>query len=140
MNVELNQGQFLNLIEALHISTHLRGDAETENLEQQMLRWAYESGMNEIVMRTDEGYALGSVYAKALHDEVHRYEDTVLWSGLAEELAVRDLSFVKSEEEIDQLADDEYDAIIGSQAGRYASELALHGVDHLTLAHQLPIA
>jgi hypothetical protein len=59
---------------------------------------------------------------------------------LADELAERDLSFVKTENEINALTDAEYDDIIDSQARRYEAEFAEHGVDHLTLAHPLPLA
>jgi hypothetical protein len=91
-------------------------------------------------MEEKDGLVLNNLIVRALHEEIDEYEDEVLWSSLADELAARDLRFLKTEEEINALSESEYDLVVDGQTRRYQAEFAEHGADHLTLAHHLPIA
>lgn len=140
MNLELTREQFLTLIECLHLAGHVRSDESVSMLEDLLLKVGYESGLDGMIMQDDNKLVLNNLLLRALHKEMEDYEDEVFQATLADELADRDLRFMKSEEEIVALTDDEYDDIIDSQAIRYEAEFSEHGVDHLTLAHPLPLA
>lgn len=140
MTLEFSREQLLTLLESLHFAVHLRGDRDTFELEGDLLKRAYEAGFTDVVSRSKNIYVLGNLFSSTVHDEIDDLEDDILWSALADELAARDLHFMKSQEEIDALTDEEYDRIIESQAERYEAEFAEHGADHLTLAHPLPLS
>jgi len=140
MNLELTREQFLTLIECLHLASHVRNGEEIEELEKILLRAGYDAGLDGSIMDEEGKLVLNNLLLRALHKEMDDYEDGVFQSTLADELADRDLRFMKTEEEISAMSDKEYDAIIDSQAIRYEAEFSEHGVDHLTLAHPLPLA
>jgi len=130
----------MTLIECAHISSHLRDTDEVFEVEKLLLECAEKAGLDGLVVREEQGLALNRLIVKSLHDEIDAYEEEVFWSSLADELAERDLRIVRSEEEIAALTNEEYDAIIDGQARRYDAEFAEHGSDHLSLAHELPVA
>lgn len=140
MDLTLSREQLLALIECVHVASHIRDTDEVAELEQTLLRAAHASGMDGMVMEEKDGLVLNNLIARTLHDEIEGYEEEVLWSTLSDELASRDLRFMKSEEEISALSDAQYGELIAGQTRRYETEFAEHGADHLTLAHQLPIA
>ncbi len=140
MNVALTREQLLTLLECVHIASHVRDSSEIEEMEDALLKAADAAGLDGLVVREKDGLVLNSLVVRSIHDEVDAYEESVLWSSLSDELASRDLRYVKSQEEIDALSDREYDELIDGQARRYEAEFSEHGADHLTLAHQLPIA
>jgi hypothetical protein len=140
MNLELTREQFITLLEAVHLAGHVRGAFETDELEDLLLKCGMDAGLDGIVMEDKDGLMLNNLILRALHEEIDAYDDETFQATLADELAARDLGFVKTQEEIDALTEEEYDAIIDSQARRYEMEFAEHGVDHLTLAHPLPLA
>jgi len=140
MNLELTREQFITLLEAVHLAGHIRGAYETDELEDVLLKCGLDAGLDGIVMEEKGGLILNNLILRALHEEIDVYDDETFQATLADELAARDLGFVKTQEEIDALTEEEYDAIIDSQARRYEMEFAEHGVDHLTLAHPLPLA
>jgi len=139
MNLELNREQFIALLESVHLAGHVRGAAEIDELEDILLKCGLESGLDGMIMEENGDLTLNNLILRALHEEIDAYDDETFQATLADELAARDLGFVKSQEEIDALTEEEYDAIIDSQAQRYEAEFAAHGVDHLTLAHPLPL-
>jgi len=130
----------MTLIECAHIASHIRDSDAVSDVETILMECAEEAGMDGLVVREEKGLALNRLIVKALHDEMDAYDDDVFWSTLAEELAERDLRLVRSEEEIAALSDEQYDAIIEGQARRYDAEFSGHGSDHLSLAHELPVA
>jgi len=140
MNLDLSREQFITLLESVHLASHVRGAFETDELEDILLKCGMDAGLDGIVMEDKDGLMLNNLILRALHEDIDAYDDETFQTTLADELAARDLGFVKSQEEIDALTEDEYDAIIDSQALRYEAEFAEHGVDHLTLAHPLPLA
>jgi len=140
MNLELTREQFITLLEAVHLAGHIRGAYETDELEDVLLKCGLDAGLDGIVMEEKGGLILNNLILRALHEEIDVYDDETFQATLADELAARDLGFVKTQEEIDALTEEEYDEIIDSQARRYEMEFAEHGVDHLTLAHPLPLA
>lgn len=140
MNLELTREQLMTLLESVHIASHVREADEVKEVEDILLACAKAAGLDGLVMEEDDGLVLNNLVSRALHDEIDRYEEDVFWSALADEMASRDLRFVKSEEEIAALPKSEYEQIVDGQAGRYDAEFAEHGVDHLTLAHPLPVA
>jgi len=140
MNLNLSREQFITLLESVHLAGHVRDDAELDELEDILLKCGMDSGLDGIVMKEKNGLMLNNLILRALHEDLKEYDEETFQNTLADELAARDLEFVKSQEEIDALTDEEYDEIIDSQALRYEAEFAEHGVDHLTLAHPLPLA
>jgi hypothetical protein len=140
MNLELSREQLMTLLECVHIASHVRESDEVSEVEDILLKCAQESGLEGLVMSEKDGLVLNNLIVRALHEEIDEYEEEVLWASLADELAARDLRFLKTEEEISALSDDEYERIVEGQTRRYEAEFAEHGADHLTLAHQLPIA
>jgi hypothetical protein len=140
MKLDLTREQVITLLESVHLAGHVRGDMNTDELEDILLKCGMEAGLDGIVMEEKGKLMLNNLILRALHEEIEEYDDENFEMILANELAERDLNFVKSEEEIDALTDAEYDEIIDSQARRYEMEFAEHGVDHLTLAHPLPLA
>lgn len=139
MNLELTREQFITLVECLHLAGHVRGDEVVEELETILLKAGFDNGLDGMIMQEEEKLVLNNLLMRALHKEMDDYEDDMFQSKLADELADRDLRFMKSEEEIEKLTDLEYDGIIDAQAMRYEAEFAAHGVDHLTLAHPLSL-
>jgi hypothetical protein len=140
MNLNLSREQFITLLESVHLAGHVRGAVELDELEDVLLKCGMETGLDGIVMEEKGKLMLNNLILRALHEDIEEYDDETFQATLADELAARDLSFVKTAEEIESLTDDEYDEIIDSQALRYEAEFAEHGVDHLTLAHPLPLA
>lgn len=140
MNLELTRDQFLTVIECLHLASHVRSGEDMEELEAILLKAGYDAGLDGSIMNDDGKLVLNNLLLRALHKEMDEYEDGIFESTLADELADRDLRFMKTEEEIVALSDKEYDEIIDGQALRYQAEFAEHGVDHLTLAHPLPLS
>jgi hypothetical protein len=140
MNLELTREQLMTILECVHIASHVREADEVKETEDILLACVKESGLDGLVMEEENGLVLNNLVSRALHDEIDRYEEDVFWSALSDEMASRDLRFVKSEEEIATLSKVEYEQIVDGQAGRYDAEFAEHGVDHLTLAHPLPVA
>lgn len=140
MNLKLTREQFLTLVECLHLAAHIRADEEVDELEAMLLKTGFDAGLDGMIMKDDEKLVLNNLLLRALHKEMDDYEDGIFQTTLADELADRDLRFMKSEEEIEKLTDLEYDAIIDAQALRYETEFAEHGVDHITLAHPLPLS
>jgi hypothetical protein len=140
MELKLSREQLLTLIECVHMASHIRDADEVLDIEQKLLSAAHDAGLDGMVMKENDGLVLNTLIARSLHDEIEDYEEGVLWSTLSDELAARDLRFLKSEEEISRLTDAEYEQIVSGQMRRYEAEFAAHGADHLTLAHQLPIA
>jgi hypothetical protein len=140
MNLELNREQFITLLESVHLAGHIKGAPELNELEDILLKCGLDAGLDGIVMEENGKLILNNLILRALHEDIDEYDDEAFRTTLADELAARDLSFVKTEEEIEALTDLEYDTIIDSQASRYEAEFAAHGVDHLTLAHPLPLA
>jgi len=140
MDLSLSREQLMTMIECAHIASHVRESGEVEEVESILMKCAEEAGMDGLVVREEKGLALNRLIVKAIHDEIDAYEEDVFWSMLAEELAERDLRLVRSEDEITALKAEEYDAIIEGQARRYDAEFSLHGSDHLSLAHELPVA
>lgn len=139
MNLELTREQFITLLESVHLAGHVRGAAEIDELEEILLKCGIASGLDGMIMEEKGELTLNNLILRALHEEIDVYDDETFQTTLADELAARDLGFVKSQEEIDALTEEEYDLIIDSQAQRYEAEFAAHGVDHLTLAHPLPL-
>ena len=140
MNLDLSREQFITLLESVHLANHVRGAFETEELEDILLKCGMDAGLDGIVMEDKDGLMLNNLILRALHEDLMEYDKETFQMTLADELAARDLEFVKSEEEIDAMSEDEYDDVIDSQARRYEMEFAEHGVDHLTLVHPLPLA
>ncbi len=140
MNLDLNREQFITLLESVHLAGHVRGAPELDELEEILLKCGLAAGLDGMIMDDNGKLTLNNLILRALHEEIDAYDDENFETTLADELASRDLSFVKTPEEIAALSDAEYDAIIESQARRYEAEFAEHGVDHLTLAHPLPLA
>jgi hypothetical protein len=140
MNLELTREQFITLLESVHLASHVRGDQDTDELEDILLKCGIKAGLDGLIMEEKGRFALNNLILRALHEEMDEYDEENFQMMLADELAERDLSFVKTENEINALTDAEYDDIIDSQARRYEAEFAEHGVDHLTLAHPLPLA
>lgn len=140
MNLDLTREQYLTLLECLHLASHVRDEESVVELEEKMMRAGIASGLDGMIMEENNKPVLNNLILRALHKEIDDYEEGVFRALLAEELADRDLRFMKTDEEIEALTDGQYDEIIESQARRYEAEFAEHGVDHLTLAHPLPLA
>ena len=140
MNLDLSREQFITLLEAVHLASHVRSAFETDELEDFLLKCGMDAGLDGIVMEDKDGLMLNNLILRALHEDLMEYDEETFQVTLADELAARDLEFVKSQEEIDAMSEDEYDDVIDSQARRYEMEFAEHGVDHLTLVHPLPLA
>jgi hypothetical protein len=140
MNLDLTREQYLTLIECLHLASHIRSDGSIGELEEKMMSIGLSAGLDGMIMDENGKLVLNNLIMRSLHKEVDAYEDDILRSLLADELADRDLRFMKTDEEIGALTDEQYDGIIDSQARRYEAEFAEHGMDHLTLAHELPVA
>jgi hypothetical protein len=140
MNIELTREQFITLIECLHLGSHIRDDRETLELEQSLLKQASNDGFDNAVAATIDGYTLGPLLANGLHDEIDKYDDRAFWSSLAGELADKDLRLAKGEEAVKALSDEEYRLIHDDLADRYLDEFEAHGIDHVSLAHPLPLA
>jgi hypothetical protein len=139
MNLDLTREEFLTLIEAVHIASHVREDEMTSLVEKKILKCGFSAGLDGEIMADGDEFVLNNLISRALHEEIDAFEEDIFWSALSEELAMRDLRFIKAEEEISALKKDEYDKIIGGQAARYDLEFDEHGVTHLTLAHPLPL-
>lgn len=140
MNLDLTREQYLTLLECAHLAGHIRNDGSIGELEEKLMDAGLAAGLDGMIMVEDGKPVLNNLILRSLHKEVDAYEDDVLHTLLADELADRDLRFMKTDEEIASLSDEEYDGIIESQARRYEAEFSDHGVDHLTLAHPLPLA
>jgi len=140
MKLSLSPEQLITLIECSHIATHIRDSEAVFDVERALMECAEEAGMDGLVVREEKGLVLNRLIMKSLHDEIDAYEDDIFWSSLAEELAQRDLHLIRSEEDLETLTDEQYDAIIEGQARRYDVEFSEHGSEHLSLAHELPVA
>jgi hypothetical protein len=140
MNLELTREQLITMLESVHLAGHVRGAPEIDELEEVLLKCGMGLGLDGMIMDDNGKLTLNNLILRALHQDMDAYDDETFKMTLADELADRDLRFVKSEEQINALTDAEYDMMIDSQASRYEAEFAAHGVDHLTLAHPLPLA
>ena len=139
MNLDLTREQFITILEAIHLASHVRSAPEIDELEKVLLTSGLAAGLDGIIMQENDELVLNNLILRALHEDIDAYEDESFQATLADELAARDLRFVKPEAEIEALTDAQYDEIVDAQARRYEAEFAEHGVDHITLAHPLPL-
>jgi len=87
----------------VHLAGHVRGAFETDELEDLLLKCGMDAGLDGIVMEDKDGLMLNNLILRALHEEIDAYDDETFQATLADELAARDLGFVKTQEEIDAL-------------------------------------
>jgi hypothetical protein len=135
MNISLTNEQLITLLEAVHIAAHVTPSPDIEELEDELLKAAVAANLEGIVFDSDR-LTLGNIFTKPLHDRLSRFEETVFWQTLSEEMADKDLCEKLGKEAVEALTDEEYFDKIENAVAEYDEEFKKHGTDRLTLDYR----
>ena len=133
MNIELTQKEYRRLLDMVYIGNWILNSTreydripDYDNLESKIFSYCLKQGM-PLLCEIHGGEVIPSraFCEGGIHEAITNYEDSVFYEILAEELALRDMSF-------EQISEDNIDELTG-RIDEYIEEFQENGVDNIVL-------
>jgi hypothetical protein len=133
MNIELTQKEFRRLLDMVYIGNWILNSTreydripDYDNLESKIFSHCLKEGMPTLCeIHGGEVIPSHAFSEGGIHEAIANYEDSVFYEILAEELALRDMSF-------EHISQDDLDELTG-RIDEYIEEFQENGVDNIIL-------
>lgn len=108
-----------------------------DNVEQRVYGQAKKLGLDQFVSYDEEANRfypeLGSDGFEEIQKYLSEYSDEIFWYEITNRLAERDMRYLYSDEEIEQMGETERNSVFSKLLKKWADEFRENGIEHLIL-------